>query len=429
MKADIILDTRRITKKGYPVKIRVHDVRLLKIQKTPHLYIKTNIYQNSHVLKMSPELKKRDFELSKQLDYCISNNLTIEDSIEIIENGIPKTDLQKRYFELLAELNEIKGKINNTGIFEFFNIYKEEKIKRKENLNVHENTVKHFKAFLKESLDLDEIPLNEITYKVVNDYQIYLINKKLSGTTVNVYIEKLSNIFSESQKREELGIKDKSPFAQLKRVSTKDKIKNKDLSIENLIEFKNLNFSDWKRIKIDQYQFIQDLFLFQFAIGGHDLVDIALLKWDNIINNRIVFQRFKNNKLGNGGPVVNNFLSVFALNFIEKYGDKNNNRIFSCIPEPSYENSKYKTYQVKTNEKYDIIINKFNLSYNIKTKRSRYTFRTIAGNLLINQMIIELLQGHSSSNITFNYQGVTPFHIQDEEHKKILNQIFRKEEI
>ncbi|WP_313376337.1 phage integrase SAM-like domain-containing protein, partial [Chishuiella sp.] len=310
MKADIILDTRRITKKGYPVKIRVHDVRLLKIQKTPHLYIKTNIYQNSQVLKMSPELKKRDFELSKQLDYCVSNNLTIEDSIEIIENGIPKTDLQKRYFELLAELNEIKGKINNTGIFEFFNIYKEEKIKRKENLNVHENTIKHFKIFLKESLDLDEIPLNEITYKVVNDYQIYLINKKLSGTTVNVYIEKLSNIFSESQKREELGIKDKSPFTQLKRVSTKDKIKNKDLSIENLIEFKNLNFSDWKRIKIEQYQFIQDLFLFQFAIGGHDLVDIALLKWDNIINNRIVFQRFKNNKLGNGGPVVNNFLSI-----------------------------------------------------------------------------------------------------------------------
>lgn len=53
IKADIILDTRAKSKKGYPVKIRVYD----DIEKA-HKYIALKIYQESTELKFDANLRK-----------------------------------------------------------------------------------------------------------------------------------------------------------------------------------------------------------------------------------------------------------------------------------------------------------------------------------------------------------------------------------
>ncbi|WP_312920859.1 hypothetical protein [Empedobacter brevis] len=70
------------------------------------------------------------------------------------------------------------------------------------------------------------------------------------------------------------------------------------------------------------------------------------------------------------------------------------------------------------------IKNKVGISETILSKRARYTFNTIAGNLLINRDIIEELQGHSQSSIFHGYYGGTFNEIKDAEHLKIIEAVF-----
>ncbi len=70
--ATIVLDIRRITKKGYPVKIRVTN------KKTK--YILTNFFQDGKSLKKTEQVKNRQKKLDQELDYCLENNLDFEDS-------------------------------------------------------------------------------------------------------------------------------------------------------------------------------------------------------------------------------------------------------------------------------------------------------------------------------------------------------------
>lgn len=59
--AEIILDTRKLGNKGFPVKIRVYD-DLEKLQ-SPHKYVNLKIYQPGPTLLLDSKLRKRQSEL------------------------------------------------------------------------------------------------------------------------------------------------------------------------------------------------------------------------------------------------------------------------------------------------------------------------------------------------------------------------------
>lgn len=201
---------------------------------------------------------------------------------------------------------------------------------------------------------------------------------------------------------------------------------DKHISLESLIKLHNYNFEKWKWIDKSKYKMIVDLFMFQIAIGGHDFIDITLLTWSNINNGRIKFKRYKNRNLNNGGPTADNKLFDVALETIEKYGTKNDKRVFSFIPLPNYDedNASYKNYQAGYNRILTAIKNKAGIKDVILSKRARFTFNTIAGNLLINRDVIEELQAHVQSSISHGYYGGTFNEIKDAEHLKVIEAVF-----
>lgn len=83
--ASVILDTRRKTKKGFPVKIRVTK----KISR----YIPLKIYQKSKKLKITPEIKHRQLKLIQEVNFCNQNRLNLSDSLKIISEGL-KTEVE-----------------------------------------------------------------------------------------------------------------------------------------------------------------------------------------------------------------------------------------------------------------------------------------------------------------------------------------------
>ncbi|MGV0847390.1 phage integrase SAM-like domain-containing protein [Empedobacter falsenii] len=414
--AEIILDLRRKTKKGFPVKIRVYDSVIKK-----HDYVSLKIYQNEESLKSDNLIKQREFELIKELEFVNSRNMSLAESLTIFHNGVPLNDIEKRILELEAELSRLRSQLKPTMLFDFSERYIQEKINRKELVRIHRSVLLKFKSFISPK---ENIAINDLKIELLLDFQNYL-SENMSEESVNTYFSKFQSIFLAAQNREDLNIKQQNPFKFIKKVNVNKDI-DKSISLDSLKKLKNYNFENWKWIDKTKYKMIVDLFLFQIAIGGHDFIDITELKWTNIKNDRISFKRNKNRKLNNGGPLINNKLFPFALEVIEKYGTKENERVFSFIPRPDYEsdNSEYKIHQAGYNRILTAIKNKAEIKEEVISKRARYTFNTIAGNLLINRDMIEEIQGHTQSSISHGYYGGTLNEIKDAEHMKVIEAVF-----
>ncbi|WP_313386954.1 phage integrase SAM-like domain-containing protein [Chishuiella sp.] len=417
IKAEIILDTRRKTKKGYPAKIRVYDTSTKK-----HEYVSLKMYQEGPKLKSDNFIKQREYNLLKELEFVNSRSFSLKDSLDVVSNGIPVTDIEKRIIELEAELSKLKSQLNPTMLFEFSEQYFNEKKLRKESLLLHEAVLNKFKLFISPQQD---IAINDLSFELLNKFQAYLI-ESISDSSCRTYFDKFSNIFREAQRREHLNIKSKNPFDNIKYAAIIND-EDKSLSIDvmkKLISITDEEFS--KMIYGKERQRAIALFLFQFAIGGHDLIDLSKLKWSNIKNGRISFRRYKNRRKTNGGALIDNKLFDYPLYVIEKYGTKDKEKVFDFIPEPDYEtnNFKYRAFFLIYNNCLTKIEKHFKFSEKLRSKRTRYTFNTIAGNLLINRDIIEELQGHSQSTISHGYYGGTANEIKDREHKKIIDTVF-----
>jgi len=306
-------------------------------------------------------------------------------------------------------------------LFDFSERYIQEKINRKELVRIHRSVLLKFKSFISPK---ENIAINDLKIELLLDFQNYL-SENMSEESVNTYFSKFQSIFLAAQNREDLNIKQQNPFKFVKKLIV-NKDNDKSISLASLVKLYNYDFKDWKWIDKTKYKMIVDLFLFQIAIGGHDFIDITELKWTNIKNDRISFKRNKNRKLNNGGPLINNKLFPFALEVIEKYGTIENERVFSFIPRPNYEsdNSEYKIHQAGYNRILTAIKNKAEIKEEVISKRARYTFNTIAGNLLINRDMIEEIQGHSQTSISHGYYGGTFNEIKDAEHLKVIEAVF-----
>lgn len=418
--AEVILDKRVKSKKGFPVKIRVYCSKN-KIHRSAG---SIGVYQKRPELSLSNEIKRRQLDLIEEVNYCNDNLLTLDESINVIKNGVPIDDIDTE-IQLLEKRLEIlrqkKGKINGIGIIEFGNKFIEEKRLNNESVQLYTSTLNIFKRFLAPKEDLN---LNNLTREVLLEFIGYNKKNKVSDASISAYLAKIKSIYKESQLRESLGIKKDNPFIKIKE------------SFSNKVEY-NITAKDLKKlITLDcdliqdryraKYKKNTDIILFQFAIGGHDLIDVANLKWKNIKKGRIEFKRYKLRYKPQGGSLISNKLSDFALSIIEKYGDKESERIFSFIPCPEKNESKYKIYLNILNRVYLPKISKLaELPETLKTKATRYIFRTISGNLMIDSYIIMLLQGHTPQGMTFGYMGHLNYEVQDREHQKILDTVFK----
>lgn len=426
--AEIIIDLRRKTKKGYPLKIRIYDT--LENKSSPHKYIPLKLYQEGPEIVYNSFLKRRSLDLEKEIEYCNNNFLRINEAYNIILNGIPINDIEGEIqlleFKLQSLYNK-SGRNNQKGFIEFT----KELIKERERLKIDTkayNTLINIISILIEPKE--DFAINDITKEFLRELEIKMIDRGNSARTIKTYFTYLSAIYTEAQSRESLNIKKSNPFYVIK-VYNKNKVEY-NVSTDDLKKLLSIKIEDLslkhksKQTTKEQLKRDIDIFLFQFAIGGHDLIDIANLQWNNIKDSRLIFQRTKNRNKTK--PIeVDVMLSDFALSIINKYGDKTKERIFSFIPDPNIHYESYHNYLTSLNKsKYKQISKQLKLETELKTKAPRYIFRTIAGNELIDSYVIMKIQGHKPQGMTFGYQGALNYEVQDREHQKILDLVFKE---
>ena len=418
--AKIMLDIRSWSKKndGYPLKIQINKKGI----KNPkfvllHKYIDKK-HWNNVLLKTHPDyrilssqLKKRESRLLDEVQYCNENKLNLEDSKRVIEAGItdnPDVEiyiLQKR----IQELENVSG----IGILEFYKIRIEELKAKKRSVRFFENTRDQIEIFLG-----NDIPINQITYEWLNDFINFKISKGTEQPGIMAYLRNLRSVYKEAQRRESYNIKKDNPFLGLiKKIARTKPLP--ELTDQEFLKIKN--YEPLKNTReINRYKLKRNasVWLLQFLIGGHDYADIACLEWSNISSGRLKFKRFKNRNKSNGGPAVDVKMYKLANEIIETYGDKKSKRIFSFIPYPT-ENG-YNDFTGNINRSLASVSKTLELSYKIKTKSTRYLFRSRAGEKLIHDLIVMNIQGHKPQGVTFSYQGIISNKVQDNEHKKVV---------
>ncbi|WP_224483158.1 phage integrase SAM-like domain-containing protein [Robertkochia aurantiaca] len=336
--------------------------------------------------------------------------MNYEDSLYIIKNG-PNDQFAVNKLE--KDLENLRSK-NSITFSEFANIL----IYEKEAKGLSSQHLKEAVNQLTKFLSGKSLLINDINYELLNQFILY---KKLSGTGehgISYYLRSMRTIYLEAQRRESYGIKSGNPFKGLIKKGKKKEIPN--ISPEDLRRIFNYESNSSSLANKRSMKRTARIWLFQFAIGGQDYIDIAHLTWDNISNDRIRFQRYKNKNKPGGGPIIDNRLNRYALDIIKKYGDRSSRRIFSFIPI----DKRYKHHRQNINRSLKTISAALEFQSELKTKSPRYLFRTYAGNLLINTLVIMQIQGHTPQGITFGYQRRLPNSIIDKELAKINKQIF-----
>jgi len=416
MIAEIKLYINRLNKKGYPV---VFYFRNKKIRKRVALnwYFKKEEW-DFRLQQPIPSAPDFDFVYPQLINY----KYLIKDLLYHNETNINaylrifKPSLKSKIELLQDSIKELQSE-DNVGILIMFDTIITEKIKKKESVKFYKETKKQIADFLN---DQDQA-INTIDYDFLNGFILF---KKEMGTGtpgIMAYLRTLRAVFKEAQRRPSLGVQSGNPFLGLIKNTTSEKIV--DITPTDIQKFKQ-----WQPHKFanktaqHNMQRAINLWLFQLLIGGHDLADVAYLTYSNYKNERLQFKRFKNRNKPGGGVMVNNMVLPFAKIFIEKYGTKNNERLFDWIPHPLLELSRYQSFRNNYNRSLKTICTAQKIEI-LKSKSPRYVFRTLAGELLVNDLVIMQLQGHKPVGVSFSYQKTLPKILIDKHHKLIIDSI------
>jgi len=133
------------------------------------------------------------------------------------------------------------------------------------------------------------------------------------------------------------------------------------------------------------------------------------------------FQRYKLRNRLDGGPIINNRLFDKAKHIINEYGVKSTERIFSFIPDPTLDYNAYTNFLRNINHSLKRVSETLKLHVALKSKSTRYIFRTHAAEKLIHNIIVEKLQGHTNDAQSYAYLGIINNKVQDAEHLKIID--------
>jgi site-specific recombinase XerD len=401
LKASIQIITSKTTKKGHPIVVELF-VSAKNRQRKTIGYSEIHFWdvENAKLLKQHPE-------------YPLLIPKILENKAKCIKISYGTYTPEEARHILFEDENQ---PVTETMLLDFFNVRINEKKAQGQSFESYQDVRHIILQYLEPKRDL---PINAITYEWLNEFMIHkiTIGGKMGG--IMSYLRTIRAVYKEAQRRTSLKIKTDNPFLGVMRTPTPKKVI--ELHPKQLKITTNYQPITSNPVSASKQHRNLDVLLFQFYIGGHDLIDIALLQWDYIKKNRVVFKRYKNRNKKNGGPVVDNILFTEALQVIELYGDKTTPRIFSFIPDPLIDKKKYNYFRRTFNRSLESISKNKNLRENLKSKSTRYLFRTYAGELLIHNLIVMKLQGHTPEGITYNYQGNISHKVVDESHRKIID--------
>jgi integrase/recombinase XerD len=416
----ILLDTRRIKKSSkYPVKLRVTFERATEYYSTIFDLSKVE-YDKLTASRISVELKKIRSKLRaiESTAETSANNLDPFNFPEFEKDFIQHNNL----FQQKKLKPEIQSAINDS--FDYRPFHKKFPILLEEIAKpgtIHVAYLAYVKMLLREGrigtavthhgsyVSLKKfrgnVRFNDITTSYLIEYENWLLSQDISKTTVGFYIRPLRSLFNVAI---DDGIikQEKYPFGKRKyRIPTSRNVK------------KALELSDVKKIyyyecnhEMESEQRARDFWLFSYFGNGMNAKDIAFLKYKNIHDDYLIFDRSKTERSMRSNPKpISVFISEDMKSIIERWGNKEKsatNYIFPILEKGMTALRQYELIQLFVsfiNEWMKRILKTLGINKKATTYVARHTFSTVLKRSGVSTEYIQEALGHTDVKTTENY--------------------------
>lgn len=388
---------RKLLKGKYPIKLRVYanQIKKKKLYSTKFEFTE-NEFKKIWLSKRQTNEKYKTLRLQLQAlenkANEIASNLEIF-SFEQFEKKmfLKKGDTQNVYahFKTIIDNNIALGRIGNA--------------------NVYSQSMKSIKDFINYTTGKESIQLNFIDIGVhwLKSYEKYMLDKNKSRTTISIYLRALRSVFNSAIQDQDI-LNEIYPFGNRKYQIPKSRNIKKAL---NKIQLKTLN--EASPLTLEQEK-AKDFFFFSYYNKGMNISDIANLKYKNIHEDKLIYERGKTkNTSGEVKPIMT-YLNEFSILIINKYGNKNKNPenlIFSIISK--YQNDIEKLRSIKAftrfiNQHIKLLAISVGLPQTISSYWARHSFAT---NAIHNGATIDMISealNHSDIRVTQNYINSFP---------------------
>ena len=410
----VFLDTRRIKKSGlYPVKLRVY----------------SNIYKRTKYYPTVFELTETQFKSIWETTKPRTEHKELRDKIQAVEVKAKEiaNDFSPFSFEQFEKRLFRKSGDGENVFYQYSLVI--EKLKNNKQIGTASNyslSLKSIKAFIlfTKGKEAQRLLFIEITKVWLEKYEQYMLDdKKRSRTTVSMYLRALRTVFNIAIDAKEID-KGIYPFGEGKDKYIIPSVKNVKKALSK-IQLKQL--FDAKPKTLEQEK-AKDFWFFSYACSGMNIKDVALLKYENLQENKLYFLRAKTiNTKRNDLKYITIYLNEYSSSIIEKYGnpDKSSrNYIFPILSDNLDEQQKHdkvKNFTRFINQNLKKLTKSIGLTEEISSYWARHSFAT---NSIRNGASMEFVSealNHSNQKTTQLYFAGFDDEAKEEFMQKIMN--------
>jgi integrase/recombinase XerD len=386
VQTSIYFDSRRIKNDGtYPIKLRVTYNRRQR-------YYNTGISMTEEKYKhVTEDIKPREEYKKIKLEFA-----AIENKAQDVIDKLP-------YFSFDAfERKFLVAEGDKTNILDWFEttinqLQQQGRIGTKKS---YECTKKSLEKFFKSSM----ITFFDVTVNSLNDYEKGVLKSGNSITTVGIYLRNLRAVFNAAIMDDTIP-KEVYPFGK-HRYTIPAKTNVKKALNRNQVQL----IFNYQPIIGSQEHWARDMWLFSYLCSGANMNDIALLKYKDMEDDKIIFFRGKTIRTSrqNLKPIVV-YLNPHAKRIIKTWGNrppKPENFIFpilqnGCTPE------QVKVAVLQTikqiNKYFNRVLKEIGITTRVTTIAARHTFSTIMMQNGASTEFIKDSVGHANVKTTENY--------------------------
>lgn len=241
----------------------------------------------------------------------------------------------------------------------------------------------------------------DVTPTLLKKYENWMLQNERSVSTIGIYLRSLRAIYN-------LQNIDKSlyPFGEAKNkysIPTSRNIK-KALTVEEIAKIYS-----YEAEPNSNKEMAKDYWLFLYLSNGMNVKDFCLLKWENIENDMLHYNRSKTERSKKESRLISVALKPQTMDIIKKWGQPSITKdayIFPHLQNGMTAEKQRATYQQLTK-----IINKYmkkicidlDINKNVTTYFARHSFATVLKRSGANIGMISELLGHSSVEVTESY--------------------------
>ena len=415
----IVQDTRR-AKNGnkYPLKLRVTFDRLSQYYNT--IYdLTVSDYQKFSASRLSTELvivRDKLKELQRQAEIAIKdlNEFNFSDferkfvrynplfrqkkfKFQIVSNGDGEFDysaFHKKFPILLEDCNNALSLTCNYKAY-IQKLLREDRISSAVCYQCSYVSIKKFKG---------NVALTLITPSFLNEYETSCKRNNISKSTIGIYLRPLRAIFNEALEQGIISKQKDYPFGRRKyQIPTSRNVK------------KALDLKDIEKIYLHlaispDEQRAKDFWLFSYFGNGMNPKDIADLKFKNLHEDYLVFERSKTERTQRNDPkLITAYITEDMRKIIQRWGNSDigpENFVFPILVPGLSALRKYQLLQNFVgiiNDHMKKILLKLGINKKATTYVARHSFSTILKRSGVSTEFIQEALGHSSMKTTENY--------------------------